>query len=98
MHRHDIDAVLFRLADFFDLKRYFIDAVTHPPPIAIETDQDRTHPGRYLILVLLQDRLEKVLQSAQAFAHRDALFDQEGANLTNRRRLARRQVNRGFRI
>lgn len=57
-------AVLFGSANLFDFCRDFVDPVIHPHSVAVKTNQDRAHAWRYLVFVLFQGRLERVLQRA----------------------------------
>jgi hypothetical protein len=57
----------------------------------MEAEQQGAHTRRYLLRTLLQNGLEGNAQGVRAGPHRDALFDQEGADLVDRCRPARDQ-------
>ena len=72
------------LADVFYLVGNGFNPVIKPEPVTIKTEQDLAHSGRDLILALLENGFEGILQSPQPFADRDALFNQESADLVYR--------------
>ena len=63
-----------------------LDALVEPEPVLIETDDQVAHPRRDLVFAVLQNREERVAQSSRARPHGDALLDEEGADLVDRRR------------
>ena len=89
--RHSIGTVLFRATDVFDLPGNGLYPLIQPQPVAVEPGQNGAHSRRYLVLTFIEDRQERALQSSQPFAHGDALFNQKGPDLVDRRRPAGHQ-------
>jgi hypothetical protein len=73
---HEATAVGFLLTNLLDLVGKGLDPLVEIYPVIVET-AIRVRIRRYLVLTVLQDRLERVAQSPGASRDRDALLNQE---------------------
>ena len=87
-HAHQPLTFGLGLAEFFDLAGDGLDALVQMAPVFVKTKDQLGHARRYLVLAVLQYREKRVAQGARAGPDGDALLDQEGADLVDRRRPA----------
>src|SRR4029450_12825925 len=83
---HQATAVGFLLTDLVDLAGKCLDALIERYPVLVQANNQATHSWRYLVPTVLQDRQEGVVQSSRPSPDRNALLDQESADLIDRRR------------
>ena len=86
---HQSLAIFFTLADRLDLAGDGLDTLVKFLPICIEANNQIVHARRYLVYAIFQDRKKRIAQRMGTGANRYSLFDQEGADLIDRRRSRR---------
>ena len=63
-----------------------LDPFIKPEPVLIETDDDVVHPFGNLVAPLIEDWEQRLAKRMSARSNGDALLDQKGADLIDRRR------------
>ncbi len=89
---HQPLAVFLGLADHLDLAGDALDAIVELQPVFVEADNQIVHARRYLVGAVPQDWKERLSQGMRTGANGYSLFDQERANLIDRRRSSRDQA------
>ena len=81
---HEAPAVGLRLADLLDFASDGLDPVIEVYPVFVEANDQAAHPGRYLVLPVLHNCGQRVTQSPRSGPDRNALLDEESADLIDR--------------
>src|SRR6185295_19413707 len=84
-HAHQPLALGLDAAEFFDLAGDGLDALVQMAPVFVKTEDQLGHSRRYLVLAVLQYREKRVAKGARANPDSNALLNQEGSDLVDRR-------------
>src|SRR3990172_5056870 len=74
-----------------DLKRHGLDPLVEPEPVLVKADDQIAHSGRDLIRTVLQYLEQRIAKCSRSWTDSNALLDEEGADLIDRRRPPRYQ-------
>ena len=85
-HRHQSACTIILRGDRFDLARHFGDAAFQVLQILEEICEEPTHHWRKVVLLIGQDPREVGFELADTLMDRDAIFEAEGAHLTDQAR------------
>src|SRR5580704_15894090 len=91
-HAHEATAVGFFLTDRLNLVGNGLDPFIETYPVFVETNDQAAHPWRYLLLPVLQNCHKRVTQSCCSRPDGNALLDEKGSDLIDRRRPPRDQA------
>ena len=83
-----VDRAQHLAAEFFDLAGDSVNALVQVTSIFVKIEDQPGHARRYLVLSVLQYREKRVAKGARASPDGNALLNQEGSDLVDRRRPA----------
>ena len=84
-HTHQPPAHGLAMAEFFDLACDSLDALVQMAPVIVKAEDQPGRSRRYLVLSVLQYREERVAKGTRTSPDGDALLDEKGSDLVDRR-------------